>query len=46
VLVVVNMLDAVAVIALAAGAVAEFQLRIAHIRPPADCAAVGVWLFD
>ena len=37
-----DMLRAVAVVALAPGAVAEFQIRIRHIRAAADSAAVGV----
>ena len=40
--VVADMVFAVAVVAFAAGAVPEFQLRIAHIGSAADGAAVGV----
>ena len=39
---VVDMLFAVAVVALAAGAVAEFQFRIGYIRLAANGATVGV----
>ena len=40
--VVIDMILAVAVIALAPGAVAELQFRVGHVRPAADGAAVGV----
>ena len=39
--VVADMIFAVAVVALAAGAVTEFQLRISYIRAAADGAPVG-----
>ena len=40
--VVVDVILAVAVVAVAAGAVTEFQLRVAHVCPSADGAFVGV----
>ena len=40
--VIADMILAVAVIAVAFGTVTEFQLRIGHICPSANCAAVGV----
>ena len=40
--VIADVFFAVAVVAVAAGAVAEFQLRIGHIGSAADGAAVGV----
>lgn len=40
--VIVDMILTVAVVALALGAVAEFQLRICYIGASADRAAVGV----
>ena len=40
--VVVDVILAVAVVAIAAGAVTEVQLRVTHICPPADGAFVGV----
>ena len=43
--VIVNMIFAVAVVAAAAGAVTEFQFRIAYIRAAADGAFVGVGRF-
>ena len=42
--VVVDVVHAEAVVALAAGAVAELQLRVVRVRPAADLAAAGVWL--
>ena len=39
---IVDVILAVAVVALALGAVPEFQLRVRHIRPAADRALVGV----
>ena len=41
---IVDMLTAEAVIALAAGTVAKLQIRVVHIRLPADGALVGVQL--
>ena len=43
--VIVDMVNAVAVIALTAGAVPELQIRIRYIRPTADGAAVGIGFF-
>ena len=43
--VVVDMVDAVAVVTLAAGAVTELQLRIRYICPTADGTAVGIRTF-
>ena len=39
---VINVVLTIAVIALAPGAIPEFQLRIAYIRPSADGAAVSI----
>lgn len=44
-IVIADMVLAVAEIALAPGAVPELQLRIGKICPSADCAAVGVRCF-
>ena len=37
-----DMVFTVAVVALTAGAITEFQFRIAHISPAADSAFVGI----
>ena len=42
VFVIADMILTVAVVAATAGAVAELQIRMAHIRASADCTAVGV----
>ena len=39
---VVDVIHAVAVVAVAAGAVAEFQLRVGHVGSAADGTAVGI----
>ena len=44
--VIVDVILTIAVVALTPGAVAEFQLRVTHIRPPADGTLVGVGSLD